>query len=343
MREVVATPTDDMPIQIKHADDVALPRAIDFTGSFSTLGNVLGTDRKKYTSAWAHDAKQQYEIKRSRAWDADSPRKVPKTDSFKLGTGERGVPNETKLPSFHKAKHSHVRNISLIRESLWNKAEWQGLGFVAFPESPPILAVMFGKRDPAKEIFRIWENELGKNDDKELLRISIIRRINRKRPHHYRAVLGTNIEHSDLPNSTACVVVMQRIHTMEPASDKNLEMFMEAYERFGAYFLAPAVVDRSGQFPESIGEFGILKRELIVREAWEIGLDDLDRAGILPGDDPVVPDGVADPPVRKVFEAKSVESMHTKSKRQTQSTSQKEKRKRRKPDRLKAKKSRRKK
>ena len=64
---------------------------------------------------------------------------------------------------------------------------------------------------------------------------------------------------------------MQRVHTMTPASNRNLDVFLEAYSDVGAYYLAPAVTDDSGQYPVPIGESRILKRELIVREAWEIG------------------------------------------------------------------------
>jgi hypothetical protein len=91
---------------------------------------------------------------------------------------------------------------------------------------------------------------------------------------------------------------------MTPASSQNLDAFLKAYSDVGAYYLAPAVVGHGGQYPEPIGESRILKRELIVREAWEIGRNDPDGAGILPGDDPIVPDGVSKAPVKELLDSK---------------------------------------
>ena len=196
-----------------------------------------------------------------------------------------------------------MKTVSLIRESLWNKADWQGLGFVAFPASPPILALIFGKRDPAKRIFSFWEEELGKIDEADSLRICIIRHVDKRNPHHYRVVIGSNIEQANVGKSDAFFAV-SRIHTMTPDSSQNLDSFLHAYGHFGAYFVAPAVVDSSGQYPESIGDLSLQKSELIVREAWEIGSNDLDGVGILPDDQPILPDGISDPPVNELLEWK---------------------------------------
>ena len=64
---------DEEGINQLFRDDAALPRAIDFTGSFQALGNVLGKSRKRYLSSWIDDSNQTYTFKRERAWDADCP------------------------------------------------------------------------------------------------------------------------------------------------------------------------------------------------------------------------------------------------------------------------------
>jgi hypothetical protein len=46
----------------------------------------------------------------------------------------------------------------------------------------------------------------------------------------------------------------------------------------------------------------VAKRELIVRDAWQIGENDPDLLALLDDDDPIVPPYVAKPPVTKALE-----------------------------------------
>jgi hypothetical protein len=61
---------------------------------------------------------------------------------------------------------------------------------------------------------------------------------------------------------------------MEAASDANLLHFLAAYQRAGEYLLLPAVLN-AGQ-PELLFEMAILKRQLVVRSAADIGKNDLE-------------------------------------------------------------------
>ncbi|WP_417748713.1 hypothetical protein [Rosistilla oblonga] len=285
-------------------DDLAIRRAIDFTGSFQVIGNVLGENRKRYMSSWIDENNVMYPVKRDKAWDAESPRIETRVKHVKsASTGASGPEERDFSRHFQTSRHTQFRTLSLIRESLWNKADWQGLGVVAFPDSPPILALIFGKRDAAKRIFELWEEQLGKVDESEALRITVIRHVDTNNPHHYRVVVGSNIESENIGKAGA-IFSLSRIHTMTPNSSQNLESFLKAYRDFGAYFVAPAIVDDSGQYPESIGDFSILKRELIVKEAWEVGRNDFDSVGILADDKPAIPTDVGNPPVHDLLKWK---------------------------------------
>ena len=113
------------------------------------------------------------------------------------------------------------------------------MGVVAFADSPPILALAFRERDPARRIFGFWEEEIGKVDEAEVLRICIIRHVDRNNPHHYRVVIGSNLEKANLGKGDF-FAMMSRIHTMTPEASRNLDSFLEAYHNVGAYFVAPA-------------------------------------------------------------------------------------------------------
>lgn len=50
-------------------------------------------------------------------------------------------------------------------------------------------------------------------------------------------------------------------------------------------------------------DLAIAKRKLEVRRAWEIGPNDPDLPTLMDDDNPIIPVGVEDPPVRKALEA----------------------------------------
>jgi hypothetical protein len=88
---------------------------------------------------------------------------------------------------------------------------------------------------------------------------------------------------------------------MEPASPVNLEKFLQSYETFGSYYLVPAIARRALSESELLMDYYLVKRELHVREAWEIGRHDVDSVAIFADDVPIIPAGQENPPVLSVL------------------------------------------
>jgi hypothetical protein len=86
---------------------------------------------------------------------------------------------------------------------------------------------------------------------------------------------------------------------MTPSSSDNLERFLSAFNASGKYILSFARVE--GSEAEISASDQIEKNQLIVRDAWEIGRNDLDCVAIQGEDDPIIPDGVKGPPVAEVL------------------------------------------
>jgi hypothetical protein len=69
----------------------------------------------------------------------------------------------------------------------------------------------------------------------------------------------------------------------------NLDRFLAAFERFRAFFIAVGIVSSQGMGePEIFFEHVILKRQLVVKLASDIGVNDQDLVGIFATDDPIV-------------------------------------------------------
>lgn len=283
-------------------DELALQRAVNFTGSFVTVGNVLGSSRKDRISTWLSPESKEYQNRRSVAWDQGLPTQssnefgssVPR-NALGSGAGEDAT-----------LRHSQIEVGSLIRARLWERAGWSATAFAvsASPDLPPILAPVFRNKSAAQEIFALWRRELGNRDKNEVLRVSIIAGVDTVYPYSYRVLIGTNPKLQVANNSIQRIVVPARINRMTPSSDFNLRRFKNSVMRSGEYLLAAAVNSGAGDEYTILYEHQLSKTEIHFRNAWEIGLQDLDNVAIEAEDDPICPAGVSDPPVRQLLDLK---------------------------------------
>ena len=282
-------------------DELALERSVGFTGSFATVGNVLGYAPKTRISSWADRQAREYSLKRSKLWDADNTRTGKRPNSaaeHSIHTPGQGDP-PPELLDWGRAKHTQIQTVSLIREPLWDAAKWCGTAFFISLNGAflPILAPVFKSSEAAKQIFAQWRSELGIRDEEERLRVAIIRAIETSHPNAYRVIIGANPNVGFSRPDVRYTFFVTRTNTMEAASDLNLDRFLRSYKAFGYYVLAPAAMRNGSSEPELIRDHYLIKRELHVREAWEIGRHDVDSAAIHEEDSPIIPAGQNNPPV----------------------------------------------
>lgn len=70
------------------------------------------------------------------------------------------------------------------------------------------------------------------------------------------------------------------------------------------FLLAPAHLVSANQFPAITLALAIRKDEVSIRNAWEVGPNDMDSVAILADDDPYIPSDVQDLPVRELLRLK---------------------------------------
>ena len=273
-------------------DELAVSRALDFTGTFSALGNVLGHTPKLTLTEWQEVTDLLYTLKRHEEWDA-ADRRFPPDSTIRKRSLVAGAGEPPEAAKFGGARHSQIEVVSLIRGALWDGAGWSGTAFLTSPDGaqPPILAPMFTNRRAAIQIFDQLRKELGTRDVDNRLRIILIRGIDRDNPYAYRVVLGSNPVDADAAASSKYLITIWRVNTMNASSDLNLERFLENYRACGMYFMAPAFSADGVSDPDVMSEKFIAKRELVVRRAWEIGRNDVDTMGIKEDDRPIIPAG----------------------------------------------------
>jgi hypothetical protein len=199
-------------------------------------------------------------------------------------------------------RHDERRVLSLIDVEAWNRAKWGGVAVAVAPGQPPYMGLLFGDEAAVRKIFSDWIGRVGEKDEDDKIRVSILTGIDRKYPSSYKVVIGSNFEKEITKQNTRNQFVMtSRIHEIHNPDPRNLEMLQTAFEHFRCYFLIPMIFqDRKSQ-PRMLLELAILKQELIVRPAWEIGENDPDSIAFSPDDDPVIPEGMVDPPVARAL------------------------------------------
>jgi hypothetical protein len=285
-------------------DDRAMERAVAFTSSFVTLGNVLGHSPRTDITMWSDSNARNYPLLRSDQWDAGTIAGDVGSRAAEIAASSHAS-RESLIETTNagRVKHTDMGMVSLIRESLWNEAKWKGTAFswTTGNVMPPVLAPWFENAQAARKIFSLWREEIGNADTRELLRVTIIRGISRENSNAYRVVLGVNPAAALQASSVRVAVIVSRVNTMEPSSSHNLNAFLASYKVVGTYLLGHSIVRPGSPNPELVLDDAISKQKLHLREAWEIGRNDLDSAGILPSDHPIIPTVHPDAPVLELL------------------------------------------
>jgi hypothetical protein len=130
-----------------------------------------------------------------------------------------------------------------------------------------------------------------------------VRGIDQAHPYAYNVIIGT--EPTPYSGGENLVICTSRVHRMDAATPENLNRFLSLYNDIGALSLAPAFAPpnwNKSQIPEIEMHLRILVHHIHVRNAWEIGLNDIDMPGIRKEDNPIIPEGILDPPVLKLLQ-----------------------------------------
>lgn len=259
--------------------------------------NILGDDLKLFLDDWLDTVKlKKYPMKRN----------IPISFPFENKLRERVINKDFNSDN---VSHNKRKVFSIIDDELWNKAEWNGFGYMSHPYYGFGLLLCYNHGDAGRKIFENWIKLVGKEDKKELIKLTIIKGIDKNNPHWYRVLVSTNIDKESL-ESCSLFMVASRFHEMNPTSSKNLDDAIHIFNSLKHYILYPAKIADNGIDIEPFLDMGILKRKLDVRDAWEIGENDLDCIAIKENDQPIIPDDISDAPILKLLQRKYIKKFY---------------------------------
>ncbi|CAN8140532.1 hypothetical protein THIOSC15_2330007 [uncultured Thiomicrorhabdus sp.] len=284
-------------------EDRAMDRAISFGTCFVGMHNIMGDNAVQEIKSLMLDKDFKiYELLRSSPWDKNFPKKAqnPEKTLSELKPSEGEIPED--FINSEDISHRDMKVQGLIKIRLWDRTVWRGNGFGVYPNGIPILTLLFENEIAAKAIFSDLVNELGREDKSNRLKISIIKHIDKNYPSHYRMCIYENVSVSD----SRTIQVASKIQTLTPENLDNLEKFLEAYRIAGCYILSYAgILNGKMASPNPNNSKMVLKFDLNVINAWEIGLNDFEVMAIQKDDNPLIPDGVKRPPITEVLAMKN--------------------------------------
>jgi hypothetical protein len=252
---------------------------------------ILGNSPKFWQDDWISQANKKYTMKRDKSINYPAEEKARK--------GKRDIKNKNNL---NNVAHNRLKTVTIIDDAMWNKALWRGFGFFVHPKGFFVF-IAFENGDMGKKIFDGWIKKVGHDDKDEIIRITLIKGIDNNNPFWYRVHITNNPDCFNNSNgSKKYFSSFSRIHTMNAETPSNLEMLLSTYNTINKFYICPALVIDGGKNIKEDLDRGILKRKLYVRNAWEIGENDLDGVAIQKGDTPIIPEGVEDAPVLKLLE-----------------------------------------
>ncbi|MGR5311409.1 hypothetical protein [Photobacterium damselae] len=281
-------------------DDEAFSRSFLFGTGLNSVYNIMGKDSYKNVLSCYSEREKKFDITRQTPWDDKHAKKFESkaTKEYKPGSGDG-----KDIIKFDEIRHDQILTTNLIKPNLWDGAGWNAMGYICEPKSEPYLVLAYRDYPKGQAVFKDLYNELGEIDEYDSLRISIITGISISNPYNYRVVLSQNI--TDDP-SAKLYQMISRILEMTPSTSQYLDMFRKAFQEFGKYKLTYGVISTDGlALPPDSYSMAISKKQIIFKEAWQVGENDIESVAINADDDLVVPDGLTDIPAYKVQDRKS--------------------------------------
>jgi len=226
-----------------------------------------------------------------------SKRKIPISYNLDI----KKVNKEFEYKDLDKVRHNEIETRSVIDMPLWEEAKWKGFGFLLHPREGLGIFIAYENSDAGITIFNKWINDFGEEDKLDLVKITIIRGVDERNPYWYRVHISANVDVYNPLQSNRFFTVLSRVHEMNANTPENMAKLIDLFNTMKKYKLYPAKLSHDGKEIEPFFDKGILKTTLIIKDAWEIGENDLDRVVIKKNDRPLIPIGNTNAPVLKII------------------------------------------
>lgn len=255
--------------------------------------NILGDNPKFLFNKWSKGKKEF--------------RSKSEFINFKIKDRQK-TESKVDFQNFKQSRHDENKVVSIIQDKLWDEAKWNGFGVFYAPEAGYGIFVSFKNGKAGKSIFDNWINRFGREDKRNIIKVTIIKGVKRKNPHWYKVHISANLEVLKLDFKERYFNVTNRIHQITPNNPDNMYRIEQIVQSKSKFLFCPAQMTMDGKDIEPFFEKGIVKSEIEIINAWELGLHDPAGVAITNDDDPIIPTNIENAPVLEILEKKKKQS-----------------------------------
>ncbi|MEP4546980.1 MAG: hypothetical protein ABJ000_12435 [Saccharospirillum sp.] len=251
--------------------DEALHHRMTMVALASTSYHRVATRSISRLSDWQEVIQQSYALRSKRPVVTLIPLTEEKLDDPEFQSNDRPP-----MPKDHRAYSVK----SVIDVHAWDQAQWKGTAYAQLSHSqPPCVAFLFKNEEGGRKIFERWRERFGTQDENEEISLSIIRQLPEKNEHYYCVLITSKLPETDDFKPNQVMTMASRSMTMTPDNGTNLERFLKSYEQLGAFYVLPAFLNGAGP-PELAFDLAILKRDLTVKRAQNVGEHDIEAMAL---------------------------------------------------------------
>lgn len=281
-------------------DDATFERGLNHTNSLYNLNKIFGSEYEEFPI---------HKIVRKREWYDGVEIKHTKEETTDLFSDAKDIIyGEPEKKLFNNISQKEFYSPGLIKCNHWDLAEWKGVMYLGDSINKDLIKIgfLFQKEEGAKKVFQDLISVATTDDTLGKIIISFIKGIDKNRKYDYRIMITGKVEIPKGRKEKLIINSPTRFHTMNCINEKNFRILEDIISSGNNpdIYIFPAVIKTNNQI-DALWDFEIKIKQVYIKEAYEIGIRDIEAATILKKDNPIIPNGVKDAPISELLHMKS--------------------------------------
>ncbi|PCH66677.1 MAG: hypothetical protein COC06_12415 [Bacteroidales bacterium] len=253
--------------------------------------NVLGDNPKLFFNEWSRD-KKEYTLKGY------------ELVKLKIEESQKNNSKTTKN-SFNISRHDENKVVSIIQVKFWDQAKWKGFGPFYAPHIGFGIFLAFENGVAGQAIFDEWTKRFGKEDINDIIKITIVKGVNKNNPYWYKVHISANIQSQSLESREKYLSLAARFHQMTPNNPENMKRIEQMVSLKKKFMFCPAEISNNGKDVEPYFDKAIIKSSIEIKNAWELDINAPESVVILKDDDPIIPPEIMNAPVLEILKRRN--------------------------------------
>lgn len=282
-------------------DDKSFERSLNHTNSLYNLNKIFGQEEEEIDIS-------SYIINREKEWYKDIKECNVEKEKIDPFADKKdiiyGVPKNN---PFENISHENIYSSGMIKCNHWDVAEWKGVAYLGDAINKEFIKIgfLFENIDGAKKVFQDLIDNATKEDKEGNIVVSFIKGISKTNIYDYRVMITGRVK---IPKDNTENIIINnatRFHQMNCTDDKNIGI-LESIINSGKnnkISILPMIIQNNKEI-QPLWEYEIHLKSVNIKQAYEIGKDDLEATVILKDDDPIIPIHMKAAPVKELLELK---------------------------------------